>query len=72
MAKTVMELLIESDKRKADGNWIPACGGTEKPFMTRTGFRLQYLWQPSTGRHAYINLDTDMLLTDEQVREILG
>ena len=52
-----------------DGMWVPASGGTERPFMSR-GYRLQYLWQPSTGRHAYINCDTDILLTDAEVREI--
>ena len=53
-------------------NWIPANGGTETPFTSRTGVRLLYCWQPSTGRHAYLNLDTDIILTDEEAEEILG
>jgi len=54
------------------GPWVPASGGTEIPFVTRTGHRLQYLWQPTTGKHAYIDCDTDILLTDEEARRILG
>ena len=33
--------------------WVPACGGTEAPFTTRTGRRLLYMWNPTTGEHAY-------------------
>ena len=50
-------------------NWIPACGGTELPFTTRLGRRLQYMYQPSTGRHAYIDLDRDLILTDEEATQ---
>jgi hypothetical protein len=48
-------------------NFIPACGGTEEPFKTRTGITVQYLWNPTTKEHAYINCDTDILLTDYEV-----
>ena len=47
-------------------NWIPACGGTEQPFITRTGMKLQYLWNTTTGEHAYINCFTDIILTTEE------
>ena len=53
-------------------NWHPACGGTETPFMSRGGLRLLYVWQPSSGDHAYLNCDTDILLTDEEARATLG
>jgi hypothetical protein len=56
----------------ANGNWYPACGGSETEFKSRGGHRLLYCWQPSTGRHAYINLDTDIVLTDEEARATLG
>lgn len=49
-------------------NWIPACGGTEVPFVSRLKRRLLYVWQPSTGNHGYINLDTDTLLTPEEMQ----
>lgn len=64
--KSVAEELEERRKQKEEGNWYPASGGSEKPFRTRTGKRLQYVWQPSTGRHAYYDLDTDMILSDEE------
>jgi len=60
------ELLEKRDKEKEQGNWIPASGGTEVPFLTRSGRRLQYLWQPSTGKHAYYDCDNDLILTDEE------
>lgn len=55
-----------------DDNWYPASGGTEEPFITRNRYRLLYCWQPSTGKHAYLNLDTDIILTDEEARMALG
>jgi len=62
---TVAELLEKRAKEKEQGNWFPACGGTEVPFLTRSGRRLQYLWQPSTGKHAYYDCDNDLILSDE-------
>ena len=67
-----MKALEERDKKNAQGNWIPACNGTETPFMTRTGYRLLYCWQPTTGKHAYLNCDTDMILTDDEAIRILA
>lgn len=63
---TLAEALDAAQTRKDNGNWIPASGGTETPFVTRSGLRLQYLYQPTTGRHVYINLDTDIFLTDAE------
>jgi hypothetical protein len=57
---------------RENGNWFPACGGTEVPFTTRTGRRLLYCWQPSTGRHAYLDLDTDLILSDEEAMAALS
>jgi len=53
-------------------SWHPACGGTEVPFPTRTGRRLLYVWQPCSGRHAYLDLGTDLILSDEEARLALG
>lgn len=69
--QTLADRLNEVEQRKAQGNWVIACGGTEKPFTTRTGRRLQYIWQPSTGRHAYLDLGTDMILSDAEAQEAL-
>jgi hypothetical protein len=63
---SVATLLDERRRRAEQGNWVPASGGQEEPFWTRSGRRLQYLWQPSTGKHAYIDLDTDLILSNEE------
>lgn len=55
-----------------DDNWYPANGGTERPFTTRTGRRLLYCWQPSTGRHAWLDVQTDIVLTPEEAQVALG
>lgn len=52
--------------------WVPACGGTEKEFTTRTGKRLIYMWDMVTGDHAYYCLDTDTFLTNDEAREALA
>lgn len=69
---TLIEMLEANDQRRANGNWVPACNGTEVPFVTRKRFRLLYCWQPSTGKHAYLNCDTDMILSDEEALAALG
>lgn len=38
---------------------VPACGGAEKPFVVN-GRRWLYCWHPRSGRHCYLNLDTDI------------
>ena len=68
----LIKALEARDKKQAQGNWYPACNGTETPFFTRTGYRLLYCWQPSTGKHAYLNCDTDTILTDDEAMRILA
>lgn len=53
-------------------SWVPACGGTEVPFKSRSGMRLQYVWQPSTGQHAYLDVDSDIILSDEQAEAAMA
>jgi hypothetical protein len=53
-------------------SWVPACGGTETPFKARSGATLLYCYNPKTGRHAYLDCGTDMILTDEDARAHLG
>ena len=49
--------------------WIPACGGTETPFLMR-GYRLLYCFNPATKEHNYINLDTDCVLSTDDALSI--
>lgn len=54
-------------------NWVPACGGTETPFVTRTGRKLLYVWDTRTGDHAYLDCMTDIILSyEEEQFEFLG
>lgn len=65
--------LLDQRKRKAEqGAWFPACGGTEVPFRSRSGKTLLYMWQPSTGRHAYLDCSNDIFLTDEEAQHALA
>lgn len=69
---TIIEMLEAADAKRKQGDWFPACGGTETPFVTRTGSRLLYCYQPSTGDHAYLDLGTDMILSDADAMIALG
>ena len=68
---SVADVLAASDARKQQGAWFPACGGTETVFRARSGKRLLYCYQPSTGRHAYLDMGCDMFLTDEEASAAL-
>lgn len=52
--------------------WVPASGGTEEPFVSRSGHRLLYCWNPGQQKHAYLDLDSDTILTDEEAFRYLG
>jgi hypothetical protein len=56
----------EVDKKQSDGYWIPASGGAERPFKSRSGITMHYMWNPKTGKHAYLNVDTDIIMTDDE------
>jgi hypothetical protein len=49
-------------------NWIPASGGLETPFKSRSGRTLLYCYQPSTGRHAYLDTSTDLILSNREAQ----
>jgi|HubBroStandDraft_6_1064221.scaffolds.fasta_scaffold122747_5 hypothetical protein len=70
--KTLVELLAERDAKAEQGPWIPAHNRTETPFLTRSGKTLLYCYQASTGRHAYCDVNADVILTDEEARLALG
>lgn len=75
---SVAEVIAQENRRmdsiaeKSQGDWIPACNGTEVPFMSRSGRKLLYCYQASTGDHAYIDCGTDMLLSDAEAWQALG
>lgn len=69
---TLSDLLRMRQEKAENGPWVPASNGTETPFITRNRRRLQYVWQPSTGKHAYYDCDQDLILSDEDARLALG
>lgn len=69
---SLAETLRKLELKREQGNWVPACGETEVPFTTKTNRRLLYCWQPSTGKHAYLDCDKDIILSDEEAWEALA
>ena len=69
---TVAEAIAYAEAKKAQGNWYPACNGTEIPFFTQTGRRLLYVWQPSTGNHAYLDTMSDIILSNDEADVAFG
>jgi hypothetical protein len=63
---TIADKLSEMDRKREQGDWFPANSGAETPFLSRSGRRLLYCWQPSTGNHAYLDMGSDMILTQEE------
>ena len=70
--QSLAERIAELNAKAEQGNWQPAAGGTETVFTTRSGIRLLYCYQPSTGKHAYLNVDSDMFLSNEEASNILN
>jgi hypothetical protein len=64
---TVAERIEREVARHGQSAWVPACNGTEVPFYTRSGHRVLYCWQPSTGRHAYFDCGTDVIIPDAEL-----
>lgn len=69
--KTLSETLDELESWRHDGDWVPANGGYEEPFMSRAGVRLLYCYQARSGRHAYLNMQTDIILTDDEANSLM-
>lgn len=53
-------------------NWVPASNGTETPFTSRAGFRLLYCYNATEGRHAFLSLNDDRILNDDEAMVALG
>ena len=59
----VADVLARVKRERENGRWQVGCGGTETP-VTFDGTRWLYVFQPSTGTHGYLNLDTDIVHND--------
>ena len=47
--------------------WQVAHNGKEPVTNTWTGKRVQYVYMPRTKEHAYLDLGTDLILSDAEV-----
>ena len=65
--ETLANYFNRLDEWKQDGDWTPACNGTEVPFNTKSGSRLLYVYQARTGNHAYLDMGTDMVIPDNEL-----
>lgn len=50
--------------------WVVANQGKE-PVFTHNGGRFQYVFNPKTGKHGYLDLGTDMVVKDYKSRELV-
>ena len=72
MEQSVADMINEAEaRRERNGRWVPACGGTEKTMIVR-GVRVLYCWNTGTKEHAYINEDTDMIMSDGDFEALRG
>ncbi len=44
-----------------EDRWVAACGGTERPYHTRTKRWVLYVWNPALGRHGFLDIGTDIV-----------
>lgn len=56
----------------AQDEWVAGCSGTEMPFETRTGRILHYMFNKTTGEHAYYDVRNDIFLSNDEAHEALG
>lgn len=52
--------------------WVPACGGYETPFVSRSGKTLLYVFNHAQGKHAYYDVRADIILTNEEASAAMG
>ena len=69
---TLVEMLAAKDAKAKNGSWTPASGGLEKPFTSRSGKVMLYCYQASTGKHAYLDVKSDVIMSDEEAQAALG
>ena len=62
---------LEAVTAKAD-RWVPANGGLEEPCTAKSGREVLYVYNPATGQHGYLDLDTDIVWTGRDVAHLLG
>jgi len=59
-----------SEGQNPDG-WYPANGGSERPFKSRSGRTLLYCFNPAKREHAYLDMDNDVILSNEEAAALM-
>ena len=70
--KTPAQITFDIACESHDDVWLPASGGTEEPFVSRSGITLLYCFNPKEMRHAYLNVDDDIILTDAEATLLMA
>ena len=53
-------------------NWVPVNGTSETPFQCRDGRMLLYVWDTFSGDHAYLDVETDVVLENAEALVLVG
>lgn len=66
--------VLDYNRAKATNadRWVPANGGYETECRYRSGRRLLYCYNFAQGKHAYLDLDRDIILTDREAMAAIG
>lgn len=70
--KTIIEQSFDLACRMNSDIWLPANGGKEEPFISRSGIRLLYVYNPFLQKHAYMRLDRDEVISDQEAMSLMG
>jgi hypothetical protein len=65
--KTIHSQDDETAAEIVSGYWEPAANGTEVPTKYRSGHTLLYCYNALLGKHAFINCETDHMVTDAEL-----
>jgi len=47
--------------------WVPACGGSEVPYLDRNGRKVVYVYNFATKQHGYLDCQNDIVWDDEKL-----
>ncbi len=68
---SLIDAEVTREAKAEQGNWFLACCGLEASFISRSGKKMLYVYQPATGKHAYLDVNADIIMTDEEARAAL-
>jgi len=54
-----------------EDRWVRASGGTEEPFF-KDGKKYLYVYNPALRKHAYLDVGSDIILSEVEEMEVFG